>query len=523
MPASPQQTSPATQPWAPDYAAIIRERVLLMNRMRNNPAIIDAMKIVYKNDIVAFVRDWAWTYDPRRKDGSKWMPMVLWPKQEEFLLWLVSLWEAGENGVVDKNRGAGATWLAVWCTIWFFLFHEGIKIGWGSRKQDLVDNLGDPDSIFEKMRMGIGRLPPELLPYGWEVAKNTTYLKLRNPINETTVTGEAGDNIGRGGRNSIYFIDESAFLERPSKIEASLLENTDVRIDISTHSGVGNPFYLKTRNYPAHRRFVFDWFNDPRKTQEWYDKKKAETDPLVYAQEVDRDPGASAENVVIPFKWVQAAIQITLKPYGDKIAGLDVADEGPDANAFVERHGCVVQQPISWKQGTTTQTAQRATLLCDDKKIRILRYDRDGVGAGVRGELGQGKGNLLHVEGIRTGGGATAGWYIPRTEDEPGKKNKDMFYNLKAQGWWGVRERCRKTYEVQEGIRAWPADELIDLPANAHQLHSELSSQRYEMRNGKILIVSKKIMKAQHGVKSPNEGDAVILCFAPDPPTIGVW
>jgi phage terminase large subunit len=69
-----------------------------------------------------------------------------------------------------------------------------------------------------------------------ESDKHMSYMRIVNPENGATITGEAGDNIGRGGRKTIYFKDESAHYERPDKIEASLSENTRVQMDISSAS-----------------------------------------------------------------------------------------------------------------------------------------------------------------------------------------------------------------------------------------------------------------------------------------------
>jgi hypothetical protein len=59
----------------------------------------------------------------------------------------------------------------------------------------------------------------------------------------STATGEAGDNIGRGGRTLGYFKDESAHYEHRDLIEAALGDNTNVQIDISSVNGLGNVFH----------------------------------------------------------------------------------------------------------------------------------------------------------------------------------------------------------------------------------------------------------------------------------------
>lgn len=58
-----------------------------------------------------------------------------------------------------------------------------------------------------------------------------------NPENGAVIVGEAGDNIGRGNRTSIYFKDESAFYEHPDTIDAALSQTSNCKIDISTPNG----------------------------------------------------------------------------------------------------------------------------------------------------------------------------------------------------------------------------------------------------------------------------------------------
>ena len=107
-------------------------------------------------------------------------------------------------------------------------------MGFGSRKEILVDRAGDLQSIFEKIRSIVRNLPHYMKPKGFREHTHSNYMRLLNPANDATIIGEAGDNIGRGGRTSMFFVDEAAYLERPALIEAALTATTDVRIDIST-------------------------------------------------------------------------------------------------------------------------------------------------------------------------------------------------------------------------------------------------------------------------------------------------
>jgi phage terminase large subunit len=493
---------------SPDYTAVIAERQRRLLALRADPAKLQAAKIFYRDNPVEFVEDWVWTYDPRTEE--KFIPMALWPKQAEYLLWLKARLEASEDGLVEKSRDAGATWLNVAFAVWCFLFREGSKVSFGSRKENLVDKLGDLDSILEKGRLVLRYLPAELLPKGFDVARQCGFMRFVNPESGATITGEAGDNIGRGGRSTIYFKDESAFYERPDLIDAALSQNSDCKIDVSTPNGNGNPFYRK-RFGGQIAVFIFDWRDDPRKDQTWYEKQKATLEPWILAQEVDRDYNASVEGLCIPADYVRAAVGLELPAEGAVVAALDVADEGGDENCLMARRGVVVSAPECWREGNTTQTARRAWARCRELDAEVLAYDSIGVGAGVKGETSELErlGDGPAVVGINTGSTDLPGLY------EPGRKNADMFLNLRAQLWWLMRRRLQRTYEHVKGIKTWAPEELVSLP-NDPQLIAELSQPLYDFsESGKIRIEAKAKMR-NRGVKSPNRADTLVMLFAPE-------
>lgn len=490
--------------WPPDYSQIIRERAYRLHQIRedNTGRTLAAFRKYYKTHPVDFVTDWMWTYDPRLPNPT--VPFVLFDKQAEYLGWLTDKAENKSDGLVEKSRDMGLTWLNMAWSIHRWLFYDGQKISFGSRKEALVDKIGDPDSIFEKGREILRNLPPEFLPDRFNIDNDCPFMKIMNRRNGSTITGEAGDNIGRGGRSTIYFKDESAFYERPQRIEAALSQNSDVKIDVSTPNGTGNPFYRK-RVGGVIPVFTFHWKDDPRKDQEWYEKQCRELDPIIVAQEIDIDYSASVEGVCIPAKWVRAAVDFDIEPSGAIEAGLDVADEGGDDNAIIIRHGAVVTHIDSWSLGNTSQTASKANSIAKEHGTSLIRYDSIGVGAGVKGKLSEIEDPVRNI-GFSASDSPTRGEF---TKD---RKNKDMFANLKAEGWWKLRRRFEKTYEYANGISIHDIDELISIPDN-QQLINELSQPKYEYNEaGKIKIESKKSMKAR-GIKSPNLADALVMAF----------
>lgn len=468
------------------------------------------------DDVVYWFTNWAWTYDPRRQPA--FIPFDPWPKQVEFLRWIEGRELEHEDGLCEKTRDAGISWLCCGFAVHRWLFRDGDSTGFGSRKEIYVDRSGDPDSLFEKLRILVEALPPWMLPPGFNRTAHSTFCKLINPANGNTITGEAGDNIGRGGRKSRYFVDEAAFLERPALIERALSQTTNCRIDVSTPNGIGNMFYAKRHsgNVPV---FTFRWQDDPRKDPAWYERQKAKYDPVTVAQEIDIDYTASVEGVCIPAAWVLASVEFPLPPGlgGPQKAGLDIAEEGKDKSVLITGQGPKVNDVVVWGQQSTTQTAYRTVEECRRLVVHSVNYDVIGVGTGPKGiwvamrdddkRLWE-NGPVIEFHPVNVGESPTEN----RWPD--GRTSKEKFDNLKAEGWWCLRTRFERTYEHVNGIKQHPLDELISIP-NDPQLIAELSIPKvFFSDKGKIQIESKKQLAAR-GIKSPDRAEALVLLFCP--------
>jgi hypothetical protein len=521
-----------------------------LTRIQSNPALAQAAKDYYRERPADWIEHWAVTFDPRNAGTPlpTKMPFILFKRQRELVSFLHALLVTEESGLIEKCRDMGATWLCAAFSVWLWLYYPGATIGWGSRKEQLVDRIGVPDSIFEKMRIIIKALPRELLPVGFNPVTHATYMRIINPEIESTIIGETGDNIGRGGRSLIYFKDESAHYEHPEAIEAALGDNTRVQIDISSVHGLGNVFHRKREagvdwvvGEPVARGrtnvFVMDWRDHPMKTQAWYDARRAKwrEDGLlhIFAQEVDRDYASAVEGVVIPAEWVRAAVDadVTLgfAEAGGWAAALDVADEGGDTNALAKRKGCKLKSCEEWGERDTGVTARRAVDGCRGLGPIDLQYDCIGVGAGIKAET-----NRLIDDGVMPKNIRLVPWsagagvidpdkpVIPEDPDSP--LNKDFYYNLKAQGWWMLRRRFELTWRAvrsrapdateDERKFTWEYDDLIVLPGNLpniRKIEKELSQPTYG-QGSKLKMV---INKTPEGTRSPNLADAIVMAFWP--------
>ncbi len=451
---------------------------------------------------------WCYTYDPRENEAAT-IPFDLWPRQGEFLDWLGERERLQEDGLAEKSRDTGLTWLCCAYALHGWLFRKGFACGFGSRKLEYVDDKGNPKSIFEKFRILLAGLPGWMMPEGFVAKKHDCQARLVNPANGSILTGEGGDSIGRGDRTSLFVVDEAAFIERPQLVDRSLSQTTRVRIDVSTPNGPGNPFAEKrfSGRVPV---FTLSWREDPRKDQAWYEDQKRRHDPVTVAQEIDIDYSASLEGMCIPAAWVRAAVGLDLKPSGQVIAGLDVAAFGKDRCVYLDRQGPVVRGMTDWGKCNTTETAHRAADLAEKRGAKILCYDVVSMGEGPRGTF-ESSGRILNFEAraINVGTSPSDTWW------PDGKTSKEKFINLRAELWHKLRGRFERAFEFVTQKVAHAPEEMISIP-NHPQLIAELSLPlvRHTDR-GKIKLESKEDMQ-KRGVNSPNFADALALAFAVD-------
>ncbi len=530
----------------PNYATINEIRKERFQRIIGKEHLVAGSKNYYKTRPVQWIIDWGITYDPRNAGTSvpTMMPFILFNRQKEMVQFLYECFIHEQHGVIEKCRDYGATWVACIFSIWAWQYYEGCSIGWGSRKEILVDKLGDPDSIFEKMRMIINNIPSFCKPVGFLAKDHIAYMKIINPESNATITGEAGDNIGRGGRKTIYFKDESSHYEHPERIEASLGDNTNVQIDISSVNGADTIFQRKVDTSEIWeagkkidsgitRLLILDWRDHPLKNQEWYDRRraKAEREGLlhIFLQEVDRDTTATMDGVVIPSEWIKSAIdahiRLNLDISGQTIAGLDVADEGQDSHALTIRKSILLKLCKEWHTGDVGIATNKALMDCKLAGVSLLEYDCIGVGAGVKSETNRLKsaGKLDEKLRIAPWNAASAPLY-PKARvikgDRESPKNKDFYASLKSQGWWNLRMRFEKTHKAVTQDIKYETDELISIDSKLPEkenLIKQLSQATYTTSpgSGKMLI-----NKKPKGSKSPNKADSVVIAYWPILPKV---
>ena len=148
----------------PDYTKVFCERAERLDWLRSNPDRIPEILVYYKVNPAQMVMDWGCTFDPRNSERGlpNVIPFILFDRQIEWIEWAVAKWKNQESGPTVKSRDMGLSWLTIALASVLCTLYDNMVIGFGSRKEEYVDKIGSPKSLFHKGRQFVSLLPPEL-------------------------------------------------------------------------------------------------------------------------------------------------------------------------------------------------------------------------------------------------------------------------------------------------------------------------------------------------------------------------
>lgn len=499
------------------YEREIKRRTRMAMKMKKNGqwdrGAIKTVKLMMsqREHIVNFMTDWCWTYDPRLiTDGlPTTIPWVPWPKQVEFIEWIYNRYfdAVRSGGLVEKSRDQGATWVFCFVMLMEWRWVNGFAGGIGSNKYEGVDKKDDPKCIFEKIRSILRGLPHWWFPDGWDPMKHDKVANLINPENHSSIAGEGGKEIGRGGRTTMYLVDEKASLEFPNMADAALSQNTRCQFDLSTPKGV-NTFYDK-RSSGRVEVFTLHWEDDPRKDELWYQHECDTMDPAEVAQEIDIDYHSSVEGIFIEPKWVDAAFAIDLQPGGPVDSALDVAAGGTNKSAIATfLKPVMLVEEFNIPNGVDLSY----TFLDLSKKADVAwaSYDVIGVGHAVKSTLDRTEREVdFPIYPLVAQARASDMQY-----EEFNCKGFERFTDSRTEWWYLMARRLEKTWEHHTGKRKYDAHELISLERNTELKNQLCSPKKFFTPEGRIRCESKQLM-IKRGIKSPDMGDACVMANMP--------
>lgn len=244
--------------------ANIRFRRGLRARAEGSTATRESLWLMCRRDPLFWINAFCWTVDPRKTPAA--LPFITWPFQDRALREMFESLGSGDIGI-KKSRDMGASWLMLLVFDHSFVFQDNAMFLLVSRKKELVDNAGDPDSLMVKLDFNHEMLPEWMQP---RVARAD--MRMKNLGNGSIITGETttGD-AGRGGRKTGVLLDEFASIppDEAARLLAATADVTQSRYINSTPKGAGNPFYdLIHRD--STRVITMHWSDHPEKAAGLY-------------------------------------------------------------------------------------------------------------------------------------------------------------------------------------------------------------------------------------------------------------
>jgi hypothetical protein len=193
----------------------------------------------------------------------------------------------------------------------------------------------------------------------------------------------------------------------------------------------------------------------------------------------------------IPVDLVVRARRENVEPAGPLIVGVDPAGSGADRTAIAWRRGRCVIKVQTYRGMDTMQIAGLIAKIMREEKPAKVAIDVGGLGVGVYDRLTE---QGFDVTAVNFGGKPVE----PAAFDETGRPAGGPA-NRRAELWLALR----KALEVEH----------IKLP-DRDSLQADLVSCGYRYdSSGRMVLESKQDMR-RRGVPSPDEGDAVALCFS---------
>ncbi len=462
-------------------------RMKLLMGASNN---IQAMSVLHdrcREDVLFWINSFVYTYNPRKIPSM--IPFITYKYQDDFILDLVDHIEKQKDILVDKSRDMGVSWCVLAVYTWFWLFKpQGYDFLCGSRKEQYVDKIGDMDTLIQKIRFMLENIPKWLLPKGFEVKNNATYMKLVNTASGNTITGEATNpNFSRGGRRRSIFFDEFAFWESDAAAWRSSADTTNCRIAVSTPYGYNNHF-AKLRFSKSVDVTTLHWKLHPEKNDAWYSNEcvRRNYDTVEIAQELDISYEGSEEGVLFDWDSMNKAKKFNRELSIDRIVmAIDPATTGDDAAVIyiANNGGIVLKRKI---EDNSKDPIQAGKVLAAEAVLLIKKHN-------VQVVIGDAIGNDILTLISTLLGNSSVKIVVFKSSEKASDVAK--YYNRRAELYDNAASAMRSgNLQVDDD----------------YALMKQLSATKFKKKNGRIIIIPKEEIKIVAG-ESPNEADAWAL------------
>ena len=274
--------------WRPTYHTIPREKVKnlewrrkILTKAQGDRRLQQALWKKCKSDPLFWMNGFCWLIEPRPGEGELGhgkIPFITRPIQNQCVKKMREAWGRRDVGV-EKARAEGITWVVLYLILHDFLFGDERDFplyGLVSRNEDAVDNPDDPDALMPKLDWAIKTQPRFLLPPQPEITivRSISRHTLTNKYNGANITGyPATEDVGRGGRKKVWFMDELASFPEGKDYAAlaSTQHTTKCRVFVSTPNGSTGAYYDQMHDEASNMlKIVLDWKDNPFRNKGLY-------------------------------------------------------------------------------------------------------------------------------------------------------------------------------------------------------------------------------------------------------------
>lgn len=312
-----------------DYKANLIFRAEIIRDSANDQELQEILWNLCDKDICSFFDLFLWTYNPRKTPKDR--PFILFPFQRRFVISLSNDITNGNDCLVEKSRDMGLTWMILGVFLYRWLFKSDNFLC-GSRKEELVDTIGDIDTHFERYRYMIRNLPEWLTTRAGYSDKQSGHLKLFK-ANGASLTGESmNPDFSRQGRQNAILLDEFAFVDCAEAAWRSCGDSSPCKVVVSTPNGKNNHF-ARLRFGGKIKVYTFHWRDHPEKDDAWYERQKANRTAEDLAQEIDINYTVSAGKPFYQgFTRGFHVAKLTPNPNKELLLGWDFGWHHPNCN-----------------------------------------------------------------------------------------------------------------------------------------------------------------------------------------------
>jgi hypothetical protein len=237
-----------------------------------------------------------------------------------------------------------------------------------------------------------------------------------------------------------------------------------------------------------------------RMNPEWAEQRRIQwgEGSALYVTQVNGEFASSAEDLVIPLAWVEAANarweiwrDRGVQPSAPTCVGVDVARGGADKTALALRSGPVITELREYAYADTMETTGQVVGVMRAGALYAV-VDVIGVGAGV-------------VDRLREEGFNVVAFNAGERSDALDISGELGFANKRSAAWWAMREFLDPANDPQIAL---PPEELLT---------GDLTAPRWRVTStGKIAVESKDDIRKRIG-RSTDYADAVIQAFYTPP------